>query len=94
MPRLADESQQPLIAVATPETELPQLPPTRIRASDTPQWRWNKEQCRTWLQAVLMEYCSKSRAEAFRLSEQFEGFGPSLYIKSCENWVKWLGLDV
>jgi len=23
----------------------------------------------------------------------FEGFGPSLYIKSCESWVKWLGLD-
>lgn len=92
-PRLADESQQHRIEVSTPESEFPQSPPAGIRASDTPQWRWNKEQCRIWLQLVLMEYCNKSRREAFLLSEEFEGFGPSLYIKSCEKWVQWLGLD-
>jgi len=62
-----------------------------IRATDTPQWLWNEEQCRLWLTAVLVEYGCKERDIAEGMAAKFEGFGPSMYLRTRDGWCKLFG---
>lgn len=57
-----------------------------MKASDVPQWRWNRDQCREWIAEVLVEYGCMDRSEAERKAEQFQSFGPSLYGWTHEQW--------
>jgi len=65
----------------------------RIEASDVPQWRWSNAQCREWLIAVLVTYLNYNNTDAFDLAENLHGFGPNLYLRSVESWIKILGDD-
>jgi hypothetical protein len=75
------------------ETSPNPIHPPQIKASDTPQWRWNKKQCQQWITEVLVEYCCKDRRKAEKLANLFEGFGPILYMKSYQGWTNYLGVD-
>ncbi|KAH7318938.1 hypothetical protein BKA65DRAFT_513513 [Rhexocercosporidium sp. MPI-PUGE-AT-0058] len=70
------------------------LNPFRIRASSTPQWSWPTAQCKTWLVAVLVEYCERDKQGAKMTADNVfatGGFGPSLYLMTEETWVRYLG---
>jgi hypothetical protein len=38
-----------------------------------------------------VEYCCTRRAAAEKIAAKFEGFGPSLYLRTWEEWNQYLG---
>jgi hypothetical protein len=66
---------------------------TRIRASDSPKWRWANEQCRQWIFSVLIDYCGQNLESAFEQAEQFRGCGPNLFFETLEGWRERLYYD-
>ncbi|KAH7333197.1 hypothetical protein BKA65DRAFT_507370 [Rhexocercosporidium sp. MPI-PUGE-AT-0058] len=68
----------------------PKLEP-RILATDIPQWCWSILQCREWIAAVLMHYMNYGRPVAVSMAGRFEGYGPNIYLRDRQEWIKILG---
>jgi hypothetical protein len=64
--------------------------PVRIKSSDIPQWAWTNEQCRQWI-TLMLEKGGKEHGEAERLAENFQGFGPNLWLNTYKTYCDWFG---
>ncbi len=58
----------------------------KIRATDTPKWRWTQSQCREWIAAVLMTYLEYSPCDAATTAGKFIGCGPNIYLSGVDSW--------
>ena len=57
-----------------------------IKATDTPQWLWSNEQCRSWIVAVCVTLLNNSVEEAEEKAARFRGFGPMIFESEKEGW--------
>jgi hypothetical protein len=57
-----------------------------IKATDTPQWLWSNEQCRSWIIAVCVTLLNNSLEEAEEKAKRYRGFGPSIFENNIEAW--------
>jgi hypothetical protein len=79
-----------------PYSEVSKTDPTSLErfkriASQIPQWTWCTNECRTWLKAVCIVYFNFSPEKADATAQKFEGFGPTIYMKTRESWIEFLG---
>jgi hypothetical protein len=70
-----------------PYSEVSKTDPTSLErfkriASQIPQWTWCTNECRTWLKAVCIVYFNFSPEKADATAQKFEGFGPTIYMKT------------
>lgn len=63
----------------------------KIKATDTPRWKWTQPQCRAWLVATLTTSLGNSEMEALRKAETFVGSGPYMWNLHCFQWEGRLG---
>lgn len=61
-----------------------------IEATDTPQWKWTELQCQEWYAAVFVESLEYSPQKAMELARTIEGWGPSIFMRTKEDWIKLL----
>jgi len=39
----------------------PSMPGSPIKATDVPQWLWSRDECRTWMEKVLIDFLNVSK---------------------------------
>ncbi|KAF8857781.1 hypothetical protein BDZ45DRAFT_744116 [Acephala macrosclerotiorum] len=62
-----------------------------IEATDAPQWDWTEKQCQQWFVVVFVKYLEYSNEEAVKEAKQIKGWGPSVYMRKKDEWIRILG---
>lgn len=62
-----------------------------IKPTDTPQWKWTAKQCKAWLFLVLTTSLDYDPATAEAIASRLDGYGPNMYNRNMDDWIKILG---
>jgi len=65
--------------------------PTRIQATDTPQWEWSTSQCQAWFYEFLISKLDYAPEAAGEVAGKLDGFGPNIYSRTVRDWRELLG---
>jgi hypothetical protein len=68
---------------------------TSITSQSIPQFRWRNDQCRYWLEEVLVELCGTDRGYARQAANNMfaGGFGPRIFNQTPDDWNAELGAE-
>jgi len=78
------------------KVEPPQYEPfsrNGIKATDTPQWLWSNQQCRSWIIAVCVTLLNNSVKQAEEKAARFRGFGPMIFEITPEDGIIYFNIQ-
>jgi hypothetical protein len=64
-----------------------------IKPTDTPQWKWTAKQCKAWFFLVLTIFMDYDPATAEAIASTLDGYGPNIYRRNMDDWIKILGKE-
>ncbi len=70
----------------TQNPEVLDLDGTPITYKAFPNKEWKQNQCRKWIEEVLVERCEMSRGKARKKAKGFKGYGAGMFAMSSYDW--------